>query len=84
MWGLVGLILTILYIAGDHIMGVGDPDGGTYVFTYICFVMLGLGFGGTAWLTRRRPSSSAPAARSAASSASPARRPSSASPRAAR
>ena len=84
MWGLVGLILTILYIAGDHVMGVGDLDPGTYVFTYICFVMLGLGFGGTAWLNRRQPSSSARGARSPATSASPARRPASASPRAAR
>jgi hypothetical protein len=84
MWGLVGLILTILYIVGDHIMGVGDLDAGTYVFTYICFVMLGLGFGGTAWLTRRQPSSSAPAARSPATSASPARCPAPASPRAAK
>ena len=84
MWGLVGLILTIMYIAGDHVIGVGDLDAGTYVFTYICFVMLGLGFGGTAWLTRRQPSSAAPGARSAATSASPARHPASASPRAPR
>ena len=84
LWGLVGLILTILYIAGDHVTGVGDLNAGTYVFTYICFVMLGLGFGGTAWLTRQQPSSAAPGARSAATSASPARRPASASPRAPR
>ena len=61
--GVSGLTLTILYYAGDHsAMGLGDLCAGTYVFTYICFTMLGVGFAGTAWLTRRRPSSSAPRA----------------------
>jgi hypothetical protein len=64
--GVVGLILSILYIAGDHIIGVGDLDAGTYVFTYICFTMLGVGFGGTVWLTRRRPRRSALRSRTAA------------------
>ena len=64
--GVYGLILTIRYYAGDHSIDQGDLDPGTYLFTYICFLMLGLGFGGTAWLTRRRPSRSAPGARSAA------------------
>jgi len=54
-WGLIGLILSILYIAGNHVMGLGDLDPGTYLFTYICFTMLGVGFAGAAWLTRRRP-----------------------------
>ena len=57
-WGLIGLILSILYIAGDHsAMGLGDLAPGTYVFTYICFTMIGLGLGGGAWLTRRPRSS---------------------------
>ncbi len=71
--GVYGLILTVLYIAGDHVIGMGDLYASTYLFTYICFTMLGLGFAGTAWLTRRQPSSSAPGARSAATPASPAR-----------
>jgi hypothetical protein len=71
--GVYGLILTILYIAGDHVIGVGDLYASTYLFTYICFTMLGVGFAGTAWLTRRQPSSSAPGARSAAAPASAAR-----------
>lgn len=85
VWGLVGLILSILYIAGDRsAIELGDLDPGTYVFTYICFTMLGVGFAGTAWLTRGQPCSSAPSAHSAASSAPPIRRPASASPRAPR
>jgi hypothetical protein len=55
--GVYGLILTIRYYAGDHGIDLGDLDAGTYLFTYSCFLMLGLGFGGAAWLTRRRPSS---------------------------
>lgn len=65
--GVVGLILSILYIAGDHVIGVGDLYAGTYVFTYICFTMLGVGFGGTVWLTRQRPRRSTPRSRTAAS-----------------
>ena len=67
-WGLIGLILSILYIAGDHsAMELGDLAPGTYLFTYICFLTLGVGFAGTAWLTRRRPTRSAPRNRTAAS-----------------
>lgn len=56
--GVYGVVLTVLYIAGDHsALGLGDLHPGTYLFTYSCFLMLGLGFGGAAWLTRRRPSS---------------------------
>jgi hypothetical protein len=83
VWVVVGLTLTIRYYAGDHgAMGLGDLDPGTYLFTYICFPMLGLGFAGTAWLTRGRPSRSAPGARSAPTSALPARSPRSVSPQA--
>jgi hypothetical protein len=64
--GVVGLILSILYVAGDHVIGVGDLYAGTYVFTYICFTMLGVGFGGTVWLTRQRPRRSARRSRTAA------------------
>jgi len=60
--GVGGLIQIIRYYAGDRGIGQGDLDAGTYLFTYICFLMLGAGFGGTAWLTRRRASSSAPRA----------------------
>ena len=52
--GVAGLIVTIQYFAGDL-----DPDrlGGihpaTFLFVYTCFLVLGLAFGVTAWLTRR-------------------------------
>lgn len=59
MSGLIGLILSMLYIAGDHAIGVGDLDPCTCVSTYICFTMLGVGFAGTAWLTRQPRSSEA-------------------------
>ena len=66
-WGLIGLILSILYIAGDHsAMGLGDLQPGTYMFTYICFSMIGLGLGGAAWLTRQRPRRTPPRSKSAA------------------
>lgn len=60
--GVYGLILIIRYYAGDHGIGRGDHYAGTYLFTYICFTMLGVGFAGTAWLTRRRARRSAPRA----------------------
>jgi hypothetical protein len=59
--GVGGVILITLYFAGDHGIGRGDLYAGTYVFTYICFTMIGVGFAGTAWLTRR-PRSPAPRA----------------------
>ncbi len=68
-----GLILVIRYFAGDHGFDRGDLYAGTYLFTYICYTMLGVGFAGTAWLTRRRPSSSALGARPPAPPASAAR-----------
>ena len=58
--GVGGLILTIQYYAGDL-----SPDRlvdraghvaiqpATFVFVYVCFLVLGLAFGVTAWLTRR-------------------------------
>jgi hypothetical protein len=66
--GVYGLILTILYYyAGDHgALGLGDLHPGSYLFTYICFLKLGVGFAGTAWLTRRRPRGHAPKSRTAA------------------
>lgn len=60
--GAVGLILTIRYYAGDHGIDLGDLDPGTFLFTYICFLLLGVGFGAAAWLTRRRPKGSVPRA----------------------
>ena len=52
--GVAGLIVTIRYFAGDL---SGDRLGGihpaTFLFVYACFLMLGVAFGATAWLTRR-------------------------------
>jgi hypothetical protein len=52
--GVAGLIVTIQYFAGDL---SNDRLGGiypaTYLFVYVCFLVLGLAFGVTAWLTRR-------------------------------
>jgi hypothetical protein len=48
------LILTIRYFAGD--LGsdrLGGIHPATLVFVYICFLVLGVAFGVTAWLTRR-------------------------------
>ena len=55
--GVVGLELIIRYYAGDPGIGRGDLYAGAFLFTYICFTMLGVGFAGTAWLTRPRRSS---------------------------
>jgi hypothetical protein len=62
--GVVGLELIIRYYTGDHGIGRGDLYAGSFLFTYICFTMLGVGFAGTVWLTRQRPRSSAPRAMS--------------------
>lgn len=52
--GMAGLVVMIPYFAGD---GSNDRLAGihpaTYLFVYICFLVLGLAFGVTAWLTRR-------------------------------
>ena len=52
--GVAGLILAIRYLAGDF---GNDRLGGihptAYLFVYVCFLVLGLAFGVTAWLTRR-------------------------------
>ena len=55
--GVAGVILITLYFAGDQGVGRGDLYAGTFLFTYICFTMLGVAFAGTAWLTRPRRSS---------------------------
>jgi hypothetical protein len=52
--GVAGLIVTIWYFAGD--LGsdrLGGIHPATFLFVYLCFVVLGLAFGVTAWLTRR-------------------------------
>ena len=52
--GVAGLILTIRYFAGD--LGsdrLGGIHPATLVFVYVCFLVLGVAFGVTAWLTRR-------------------------------
>jgi hypothetical protein len=52
--GVVGLILTIGYYVGDVGKNrLGDLDPGTFLFVYLCFLVLGVAFGVTAWLTRR-------------------------------
>jgi hypothetical protein len=52
--GAAGLIETMRYFTGD--LG-NDRLGGiypaTFLFVYACFLVLGLAFGVTAWLTRR-------------------------------
>lgn len=52
--GVAGLVLTIRDFAGD-VSGdrLGGIHPGTYLFVYVCFLMLGVAFGVTAWLTRR-------------------------------
>jgi hypothetical protein len=52
--GVAGLIVMIRYFAGG--LGSDRPGGihsATHVFVYVCFLVLGLAFGVTAWLTRR-------------------------------
>ena len=58
--GVGGLILMIQYYAGDLSPDrLVDQAGhvaiqpATFVFVYICFLVLGVAFGVTAWLTRR-------------------------------
>jgi len=52
--GVVGLILTIRdYVGGLGPNRLGDVDPGTFLFVYVCFLVLGVAFGVTAWLTRR-------------------------------
>ena len=52
--GAIGLVITIQYYTG-HLSAnrLGDQDPGTYLFVYMCFLVLGIAFGVTAWLTRR-------------------------------
>lgn len=52
--GVAGLILVIRYFAGD--LGgdrLGAIQPAAYLFVYACFLVLGLAFGVTAWLTRQ-------------------------------
>lgn len=52
--GVAGLILVIRYFAGD--LGrdrLGAIQPAAYLFVYACFLVLGLAFGLTAWLTRQ-------------------------------
>jgi hypothetical protein len=58
--GVGGLMLTIQYYAGDLSPDrLVDQAGhvaiqpATFLFVYICFLVLGVAFGMTAWLTRR-------------------------------
>jgi hypothetical protein len=52
--GVAGLIWTIRYFAGglssDRLGGIHPV---TFLFVYTCFLLLGVAFGLTAWLTRR-------------------------------
>jgi hypothetical protein len=52
--GVAGLIATFRYFPAD--LGndrLGGIHPATYLFVYVCFLVLGLAFGVTAWLTRR-------------------------------
>jgi hypothetical protein len=52
--GVAGLILAIRYLVGDLDSDrLGGIHPATYLFVYVCFLVLGLAFGVTAWLTRR-------------------------------
>lgn len=51
--GVAGLVWTIRYFAGD--LGrarLGGIQPGIFLFACACFLVLGLAFGVTAWLTR--------------------------------
>ena len=52
--GVAGLIVTIGYFAGDlSNERLGGIHPATFLFVYTCFLVLGVAFGVTAWLTRR-------------------------------
>lgn len=55
VWGVAGLGLMVAYYAG-HVGSdrLGAIAPATFVFVYVCFLVLGVGFGVTAWLTRGR------------------------------
>jgi hypothetical protein len=54
--GVAGLIVTIQDFAGDLSPGrLGGIYPATFLFVYICFLVPGVAFGVTAWLTRRDP-----------------------------
>jgi hypothetical protein len=54
VWGGAGLIETIQHF-GDSLSSrwLGEIYPATFLFVYICFLVLGVAFGVTAWLTRR-------------------------------
>jgi hypothetical protein len=52
--GVAGLIVMVLYFAGDRGNDrLGGIHSATYLFVYVCFLVPGVAFGLTAWLTRR-------------------------------
>jgi hypothetical protein len=52
--GVAGLVVTIRDIAdGISSDQLGGIHPGTFLFVYVCFLVLGVAFGVTAWLTRR-------------------------------
>ena len=54
MVGVAGLTLTISHFADDLSHDrLGGIHPGTFLFVYVCFLVLGLAFGVAAWLTRR-------------------------------
>jgi hypothetical protein len=51
--GAAGLTMTLAHLTGIHrTHGLGGIHPATYVFVYVCFLVLGLAFGVTAWQTR--------------------------------
>jgi hypothetical protein len=55
--GVAGFIMTLLGTTPAQLPSGGNDwgslDTGVYLFTYVCFTAIGVGFAGTAWLTRR-------------------------------
>jgi hypothetical protein len=52
--GVAGLIVTIQHFGADlSSRWLGEIYPATFLFVYICFLVLGVAFGVTAWLTRR-------------------------------
>lgn len=55
--GLLGLVMILAYLTGIHRFGADSLGGlyaATYVVVYACFLVLGLAFAATAYLTRQR------------------------------
>jgi hypothetical protein len=52
--GVAGLIVAVQHFGADlSSRWLGEIYPATYVFVYTCFLVLGVVFGVTAWLTRR-------------------------------